>query len=154
VSRPNNKDTFCLEGGFTLLEMLIVMAVMMVMASVTAVYIGPIKQNIEAEEFILKLETDLLYAQQYAISHQHEVYVNIMAEKNYYYIRERDSYPLLAERTYSEDIIITGAPSLLYFKYTPDGNISKFGSFYITVGKERYRFTISIGKGRFYVSKE
>lgn len=71
-----------------------------------------------------------------------------------YYIRGRDSRDLLIKRDIPEEIILMAGSLQLYFQFQPDGNINKFGSIYILAGKDKYRLTFLIGKGRFYVEKE
>jgi competence protein ComGD len=47
-----------------------------------------------------------------------------------------------------------GGTQPLFFQYNLSGNINKFGSFYVEINNQFYRFTILIGSGRFYVVKE
>lgn len=139
--------------GFTLIESLLVLSVFMILTSVTVFYVKPQYNRTEKEEFMAMLQSDLMYAQQYAISHQHELTVNLLGGEHYYYIRDRVDLPMVAERTFANNIkILTGSFSL-YFKITPGGNVNKFGSFYVQIGDRKYQVTLMIGKGRFYVSE-
>ena len=108
----------------------------------------------ERQLFLNQLKADLFYAQQYAISHHHEVYVSIVPEQNMYYLRGRVSDGFLVKREISKEIKVVSGSQSLNFQFQPDGNINKFGCIYILVGKERYRMTFLIGRGRFYVEKE
>ncbi|MEH7522488.1 competence type IV pilus minor pilin ComGD [Bacillus sp. JJ1503] len=100
------------------------------------------------------MKADLYYAQQYALSHHIDVYVHILPEANRYVIHEKLSANYLIEREIPKAITVQEDTMKLYFYYQSDGNINRFGSFVIYAGKERYRFTFYIGKGRFYVAKE
>lgn len=100
------------------------------------------------------MKSDLYFAQQYALSHHHEVYVFIVPEQNMYYIRGRVTNETLIKRELSKEIMIVEGSQMLYFQFLSDGNINKFGTFYFYVGKEKYRMTFQIGRGRFYVQKE
>lgn len=142
------------QNGFTLTETLVVFSIFLLISSITLIILKPQTTILEKSLFFSQFKSDLLFAQQYAISHQTIITVNIMSERNYYYIRENISGPIIMQRYYSKDIQITEGTLPLYFQYLPDGNISKFGSFYIRIGGGIYRMTFQIGKGRFYVTKE
>ncbi len=109
---------------------------------------------IEDEVFISQLKADLFYAQQYAISHQCEVFVLFSEDKYKYSIYVRYDLPSIIERQYSTNINVYGGSLPLFFYYLPDGNVNKFGSFYIRTSDKSYRMVVLIGKGRFYVVEE
>jgi len=141
--------------GFTLVEMLVVLSAIFMLSTTTIFLFTPQDANLEKNLFFAQLKSDLLYAQQYAISHQEKIAVHIMPENNYYYIRSNeygDAY--LIQRYYSPDIKIEKGSMSLYFQYMPDGNIDSFGSLYIKLRNRTYKLMILIGKGRFYVTEE
>jgi competence protein ComGD len=109
---------------------------------------------LEDNEFLTQLQADLLYAQQYAISHQCEVLVMFTENHYEYSIYTRYDLPPIVERNYSTKIKVYGGSLPLIFKFLPDGNVSKFGSFYVRTSDKSYRITFLIGKGRFYVIEE
>jgi competence protein ComGD len=143
-----------MQEGFTLIESLLVLSVFIIISSITAFTLKPQYSTIDDEAFLSQLQTDLLYAQQYAISHQHEVTVIFMSDQNKYNIYMRSDLPNIIERNYSTNMTVYGGSLPLFFKFLPDGNVNKFGSFYIKSNKKNYRFTVLIGKGRFYVIEE
>lgn len=143
------------SGGFTMVEMLIVLSAFLMLSLTSAFLFTPQKDMLEKELFFSRLKSDLLYSQQYAMSHQETITVHFMPENNYYYIRSMDySAPYLAKRHYSSDIKVERGSLNLMFQYKPDGNIDSFGSIYITAGSKKYKMMIQIGKGRFYVLEE
>jgi competence protein ComGD len=142
------------RNGFTLTETLVVLSVFLAISSASLILVKPAYHLLEKNLFFSQLKSDLLFAQQYAISHQEEVTVHIMPELNHYYIRTRANGPFLVERHYSDAIRVMEGSIQLYFHYSASGNINKFGSFYVEINKQFYRFTILIGRGRFYVVKE
>lgn len=143
------------EGGFTLLESLFVLSIFLIIASITAFLLKPQSMFLDKQLFLTQLKSDLLYAQQYAISHQLTVNVHILPEENLYYLKAaKFDEEFLISREIPEWITVVEGSMKLYFHFQPDGNINRFGSFYIHAGKDRYRFTFLIGKGRFYVAKE
>ncbi|MDQ0197316.1 competence type IV pilus minor pilin ComGD [Neobacillus ginsengisoli] len=142
------------QDGFTLIESLLVLSVFLIISSITAFTLKPQYSTIDDEAFLSQLQADLLYAQQYAISHQHEVTVIFFSDQYKYNIYMRSDLPNIIERNYSTNMTVYGGSLPLYFKFLPDGNVNKFGSFYIKSSKKNYRLTVLIGKGRFYVVEE
>lgn len=139
------------EKGFTLVEALLVLSVFMIISSITAFSLKPQYERAEIDAFLTQFEADLFYAQQYAISHQHEITINLQFSQHYYYVRDRYDQPQIIRRTYSEKINVIPLSQPFSFKFTGDGNINKFGVWDIQCGAKMYRMTFQIGKGRFYV---
>lgn len=142
------------EKGFTLTEMLLVFTTFLVVSSISLLLLKPHYGIFEKNLFFSQFKSDFFYAQQYAISHQSIVVVNIVSDQNYYYFREKINGPIIWQRQYAKEVKITPGSLPLYFHILPDGNISSFGSFYFKIEMVRYRFTFLIGKGRFYVAKD
>lgn len=142
------------EDGFTLLESLFVLSVFLIIASISAILFKSQFTSLEKQQFISQLKADLLYGQQYAMSHHALVIVHILPEESYYYIRESYNKDFLIKREIPEAITVKEGSMKLFFQFQPDGNINRFGSFLIKVDKVWYRMTFLIGKGRFYVAKE
>jgi len=142
------------QKGFTLIESLIVLSVFMIISSITVFYLKPQHSVIEDEVFFTQLQADLLYAQQYAISHQHEVSVIFVQNEYRYYMVLQYGLPPFIERNYSTNFNLREGTIPLYFKFLSDGNVNKFGSFFIYTKKKNYRLTFLIGRGRFYVTEQ
>ena len=145
---------FSNQKGFTLIESLVVLSIFLIISSVTAFSLKPQYNMVDDDTFIVQLKADLLYSQQFAISHQRDVIVNIMAEKHMYAIYENNSLQRLVERNYSEKINVIPGTIPLYFKFLKNGNVDRFGSLTIRTNEKRYRMTVLIGRGRFYVVEE
>ncbi|WP_313798295.1 competence type IV pilus minor pilin ComGD [Cytobacillus sp.] len=141
------------EDGFTLLESLFVLSVFLIIASVSSILLKSQFLTLEKQQFISQLKADLLYGQQYALSHQVLITVHILPEENFYYLREGYNKGFLIERDIPDTITIMEGTMKLFFSFHPDGNINRFGSFIIMVDEVRYKMTFLIGKGRFYVAK-
>lgn len=141
------------QKGFTLIESLVVLSIFMIISSITVFSLKPQHSIIEDEAFLTQLKSDLYFAQQYAISHQHEVSVVIIPEKYSYYLLLRTDLPPILMRNYSKNIYFTVGSLPLYFKFLGDGNVNQFGSLFIQTKNKRYLLTVLIGKGRFYVKE-
>ncbi|WP_040208034.1 competence type IV pilus minor pilin ComGD [Neobacillus jeddahensis] len=142
------------QKGFTLIESLLVLSIFMIISSITAFSLQPHHSVIEDKALLSQLQADLLYAQQYAISHQHEVSVVIMPNEYKYEMILRTERPMIIERSYSKNYKFSEGSLPLYFKFLSDGNVNKFGSFFIQTKRKSYRLTFLIGKGRFYVTEQ
>lgn len=141
------------QKGFTLVESLLVLSVFMILSLITAFSLQPQHDVLEDRVFISQLSADLLYAQQYAISHQKEVSILIVPSQYKYYMFASAAGTPIVERNYSTNIYLTEGSLPLNFNFLRDGNVNKFGSFYIQTKKNNYRITFLIGEGRFYVTE-
>ncbi|MEH7501440.1 competence type IV pilus minor pilin ComGD [Neobacillus drentensis] len=141
------------QKGFTLIESLIVLSIFMIISSITVFSLKPQHSAMEDEAFLTQLKADLYYAQQYAISHQHEVSVVFVPEQYRYNMFLRPELPPIVQRNYSTNIYLTEGSIPLYFKFLNDGNVNKFGTFIIQTKNKIYVITVLIGKGRFYVKE-
>ncbi|MGG1679838.1 competence type IV pilus minor pilin ComGD [Neobacillus sp. NRS-1170] len=142
------------QRGFTLAESLVVLSIFMILSLITTISLKPQQAVLEEAAFFTQLKADLYYAQNYAISHQHEVSVVFIPSGYEYSMFLRTEIPPIVERTYSNNIYLTKGTLPLYFKFLPDGNVNKFGSFVIHTQKNDYVMTVLIGKGRFYVTEQ
>ncbi len=141
------------QKGFTLIESLVVLSIFMIISSITVFSLKPQHSAMEDEAFLTQLKADLYYAQQYAISHQHEVSVVFVPEQYRYNMFLRPELPPIVQRNYSTNIYLTEGSIPLYFKFLNDGNVNKFGTFIIQTKNKIYVITVLIGKGRFYVKE-
>lgn len=142
------------QKGFTLTESLVVLSIFMILSSITVFSLKPQYSTIEDEAFLTQLQADLYYAQTYAISKQMDVTVIFFQNQYYYYIYTVSGQPPVVERHYSKNYYLNEGSIPLSFKILKDGNVNKFGSFFIRAPKKTYKMTILIGRGRFYVTEQ
>jgi competence protein ComGD len=141
------------QKGFTLIESLLVLSIFMIISSITVFSLKPQHSVMEDTAFLTQLKADLYYAQQYAISHQDEVSIVFFPNQYRYSISLRPELPSIINRNYSTNIYINEGSIPLYFKFLKDGNVNKFGTFFIQTKNKKYVITFLIGKGRFYVKE-
>ncbi|MDZ5471019.1 competence type IV pilus minor pilin ComGD (plasmid) [Bacillus sp. 31A1R] len=141
------------EKGFTLLESIFVLSIFFIIVSLSFLLLQPQNKALEKQLFFSRLKGDLLYVQQYAISHQESVTVNFINNQQQYYAKN-SSQNIFLERKFSKEIKFAPGSLNLVIRFNPNGNITQFGSIYIYIKDVRYRLTFMIGKGRFYVIKE
>jgi competence protein ComGD len=142
------------EKGFTLIESLFVLAVFLIIISVSAVCFKQQYVRMQSEAFLNQLQSDLFFGQQYAISHQHTVSVIFFPDQHYYMLRYTPTSPPFVTRYYSNNITVSPGTLTLFFDLTPSGFASKSGALSIHCGSKHYQLTVLIGKGRFYVVEE
>ncbi len=142
------------QKGFTLAESLIVLSIFMILSTVTVFSLKPQHTMLEDEAFLTQLQSDLYYAQNYAIAHQHEVLVIFTPSQYKYKMIERTELPPFFQRNYSKSYHLTEGSLPLTIKFLPNGNVSSFGSLYIRTESKTYRLTFLIGRGRFYVAEQ
>jgi competence protein ComGD len=142
------------QSGFTLVEMLFVFSIFLVIASVSAIYIRPQYALFEKEQFYSQFKADLLYSQQYAISHQKYLVVYIRPKENHYFVLEKGTNKRIVDREIPESITLVQGTMKWDFEIVPNGVINRFGTLFFLVDKQRYKITIQIGAGRLYVVKE
>jgi competence protein ComGD len=138
--------------GFTLIETLVVLSIVAVISTVTIFQINPKKNMFEHSLFLTQLQSDLYYAQQFAISHQQELTVAFDLQQKRYYIRLKyESGFTIVEKQFPPNVSVKYGSIPLTFKILPDGNVSHFGSLYIYINGKEYKLTFLLGKGRFYI---
>lgn len=140
------------ESGFTLIEMLFVLAIFGIITSVAIFSFKPLSAALVQQEFFRIFQSDMLYAQQYAISRQMEVKVYIFPTENRYIVRQAEG-KVIMERKYDNRVKVVVGTIIVPFSFKPSGNISNFGQIFVHIGKDSYRLTFLIGRGRMYVAK-
>lgn len=136
--------------GFTLIETLFVLSIFFLIISLSFLLVRPQFAYLDKQLFFSQFKQDLFNAQQYAISNNKIVNVNIFPSSHRYYVKDQEGKYII-DRIYSDKVKILAGSQNLYFRYNFNGNINTFGSLYIIIGNKQYKFTFHIGKGRFYV---
>ncbi|UOE54386.1 competence type IV pilus minor pilin ComGD [Cytobacillus oceanisediminis] len=142
------------KEGFTLIETLFIFSIFLIIATITAVLLKTQFIHLEKIMFFSQLKSDLLYAQNYAITHQTDVAIQIVPEENRYFAQVKLAADPIISREYPGIIEIKEGTMPLFFQYGPGGITNKFGTFYVKADKDQYKITFLIGRGRFYVEKE
>ncbi|MEH7107292.1 MULTISPECIES: competence type IV pilus minor pilin ComGD [Bacillaceae] len=139
------------QKGFTLVESLIVLAVFMIISTVTVFSLKPQNSTIQIQAFLTQLKTDLYYAQNYALTHNQDVSVVITPSKYRYivYVYSANQEKII-QRNYDTSFYFIPGSLPLNFTYQANGNVNKFGTFFIKAKKKTYQITFLIGRGRFY----
>ncbi|MDF9295539.1 competence type IV pilus minor pilin ComGD [Anoxybacillus geothermalis] len=141
------------NGGFTLLEMLIVFSVVLVLAALAVPTLGSAVRHQEEMYMLAVLRADLYGAQQHAIARR----VNVAV----FFTDGGAGYKAI-DATSGRQIVARSLPSPWRFRlgtlrnpliFTDNGNIERAGTIWIGGGQITYKVTFLLGKGRFYVQK-
>ncbi|KPB05209.1 competence type IV pilus minor pilin ComGD [Bacillus sp. CHD6a] len=141
------------NGGYTLLESLLVISIVSVLLSVTVLTLNSTEESYISEQFNEQLSNDLLFAQQYALSSKKSVYIIFTPSENYYRIRQ-GTFQIneLVVREYHSSIKIDTRTMGQRITYHGNGSINRSGAIAIYVDdKKLYQYVFTLGKGRFYV---
>jgi competence protein ComGD len=143
------------EGGFTLLEMMIVLTVFTVCFGAALVPLQAIAEDVSDRQFFNQIERDLFAAQAYAISKNKNVIVNFFEGGSSYYHIYTYEHPrkTVIKREIPERFLFeSGGLNTITFLRT--GMTNRFGTFYFKTNNKSTRLVFSIGRGRFYFSEE
>ncbi|MEB3750515.1 competence type IV pilus minor pilin ComGD [Geobacillus sp. FSL W8-0032] len=141
------------NGGFTLLEMLIVLTVVLLLTGLAVPALGGVVREQNEIHMLAVLRTDLYSAQQYALAHRMKVAV---------FFTERGAEYKVIEAASGRQVAARSLPSPWRFQlvtlrnplvFTGNGNIERGGTVWVQGVKQSYKLTFLLGKGRFYVQK-
>lgn len=116
------------QAGFTLLEMMVVIAIVGLIASITPPIMNDILKTRELNHFLVQFQADALYAKNYAQLLQKRVYIRIFPSEREYRIYENSQAPLLV-REFPASVCVPNQTAL-FEHYTPSGAISRGHTIY------------------------
>ncbi|MDQ0244423.1 competence protein ComGD [Bacillus fengqiuensis] len=141
------------KNGFTLLEVLVVLAVIHAITFVTIVKIEPLMQQYRLYWFIQQLETDVFYAQETAITGGQVVSLRFSPDKHEYFVLAANASTPIFRRSYDSRIQVELATLGSQIKFLSNGNISTPGTLFVSSSSITYRVVFLLGTGRFYAQK-
>lgn len=141
MNRLRNMD------GFTLMETLISLSILLLLLVITAPFIFQQFDRFQVKQFLHLFESDVLFAQNNAIGGVGRTSVYFDQE---YYIVLDGQYKLI-ERTYPKDVSVRATTRRITFNAS--GNIIDPKTINIDHLEKRYQIVFPFGKGRFYVKE-
>ncbi|MFC4320746.1 competence type IV pilus minor pilin ComGD [Litchfieldia salsa] len=145
----NNKD----QKGFTLIEILIVISILVMITTIPTLRLSPSYQQKVIDQFFDQLTDDLLLSQQYALSHSDTVKVYFYSSSSSYRAILVESNTEIISRNYDENITINPNTLGSILVIRSNGNVNKAGTMQVIYGQEKYNVVFQLGRGRFYVIK-
>lgn len=141
------KRLFQDERGFTLVEMLIVLTIVLVISSCVIFYSHEKLQKKIDYQLMNYIELLIRMTQLKAIEEQYPYLLYATNPSKIVIKKTNDSKEMLIyQLPEGHSIKIFTSNTRLYFK--TNGNLQSFGSYKYDFGNEQYRFNIQIGKGR------
>jgi competence protein ComGD len=141
------------QHGFTMMELMIVLFVFFIIISISFFRIEPLIHQQKIHSFFSQFENDILYAQQYAISHSESTRLIFYPADNFYEIRAGGDGRLVLHRMYDRNITIQLTTLGTNIIFRSNGNITKSGSMNVNYASQSFRVVFLLGKGRFYVTQ-
>ncbi len=152
ASYPYLKNIQKNSDGFTLVELLLVLSVIMLLMVFPIIQVRKIEEGQKLMLFLQMLQNDIFLAQRNAAVHQ--LPTRIIFYNGCYVIEDNLLNPPILKRTYDSEVIITYLSLKAPLRFNSDGNISSSGTISITYKNSKYIVTFYLGSGRFtYVKK-
>ncbi|WP_257785579.1 competence type IV pilus minor pilin ComGD [Planococcus maritimus] len=140
------------SSGFTLLEMLLVLMVVGIGASLVIASAAPLEKKREEDRFFALLEQDIHYAQSQSYAQKTSVMLVFWDNKLGYEVMYSLSRPIYA-RSIPKSVTLTKASNISVVHFTPSGSIFQPGTMRFSTSSGERTVTIHLGKGRVVVSK-
>lgn len=140
------------ERGFTLIEVLIVLTIVIFIISFSTIRMTHISEQKNLEYFIDMFEKDIFLMQQLAISNNIIYSLQFNTKDNYYFIYDSPLNPPVLKRTFDSNINISFLTLSNPIRYQPSGNIMNPGTIKVSYNNKSKQIIFPFGKGRFYVS--
>ena len=102
------------QRGFTLMEMLVAMSLLVVLSSLSIFLVTSQQTSLKETHFLAQLEGDLYYAQAFALENQIPIQVRIYPTLHYYYMRADADTGNIVERYYADDVIFSTNATLSF----------------------------------------
>jgi competence protein ComGD len=139
------------QGGYTLVEMMIVLLISMTLLFFASFSISPFHNSLIKSSFISQLKADLYFLQSYAINKKEMVTLQFYPFIGKYSGSVKGGETLL-ERELPEGV--SQLPnSMNSITFYPNGNTDRFGSINYFAGDDVIKLSFQIGQGRFHVEE-
>ncbi|MFJ7731534.1 competence type IV pilus minor pilin ComGD [Lysinibacillus sp. NPDC097231] len=136
------------ERGYTLIEMLIVLFVVMCLSAIVMKFSLNVAETKELERFFTQIQLDIQYIQTYSM-HQRE-YISMKFESSTKrYIIKKDIYSNLYERPFPKGVeFMPASSSVQTIMYNYNGNVMTAGTITFNTPQGIKRVIITLGRGR------
>jgi len=136
------------ERGYTFVEMLMVLFVVMCLSAIVVKYSFKAVETRELEQFFTQIQLDIQYIQTYSM-HQRE-YISMKFESSSKrYIIKKNIFTELYERPFPKGVEFMPASSSIYtIIYNYNGNVITPGTVYFKTPQGIKKVVITLGRGR------
>lgn len=133
------------EKGFTMIEMLLVLSIVMVVSTSVIFFTSTRMKEMEEERFYKQLHLDVQRLQ--AISIGEYGYTHLTFKNNKTKYEAIMSNVLLFERDLPKNMRLSDDSTLKVISFHPNGNVNDFGNLLFETEKGEKRITLYIGRG-------
>lgn len=138
------------EQGFTLIEMLLVLFIVMCLTGIVTKISLKVAEAKEIERFFAQLQLDIQYIQMSSMLLQGDVSMRFESPTNRYLIR-KDMNTIYYERPFPKNVeFVPGRSTFVILRYNANGNVSRAGTllFYTPQGEKKVIITLGAGRVR------
>ncbi|MFF2795120.1 competence type IV pilus minor pilin ComGD [Lysinibacillus xylanilyticus] len=136
------------ERGYTFVEMLFVLFIVMCLSTIVVKYSLKAAETRELEQFFTQIQLDIQYIQTYSM-HKGE-YISMKFESSSKrYIIKKDIFTELFERPFPKGVeVIPSSSSIYTIIYNFNGNVMTPGTVYFKTPQGTKKIVITLGRGR------
>jgi len=136
------------ERGYTLIEMLIVLFVVMTLTAIVTKFSLKIAEAKEIERFFNQMQLDLQFIQTYSMQHNEYIFMHFESPSQRYSIK-KDFYTTLYTRPFPQGVeLLLSRSNILTISYNFKGNVMTPGTLYFKTPQGTKKVVISLGRGR------
>jgi competence protein ComGD len=140
-------------NGFTLIEMLLVLFIIMTIMTISYFHLRTSYEEKVIKQFLELFQEDIWLAQGYAISHSQSIELSIFNDQSYYDLRESGFRKLVYKRSFDHELQLRPLTITNPIKFLPNGNINQPGTMYVMYDQQTYKVVFQLGRGRFHIEK-
>lgn len=134
------------NNGFTLLEMLVVLSIVIIVSSMAYQFTYKLTEKQTIDFFLNQVQIDIQRAQAFAI--ESGTATTISFTDDYYYAFQNLNQDKVFEKTYPVGIGVLQNTTFRKIRFNPNGEVADFGTLTFTTPLGTKKLIINIEKGR------
>ena len=136
------------EQGFTLIEMLLVLFVVMCLTGIMTKMSMKVSEAKEIEHFFTQVQLDIQFIQMASVEQKDNYSIKFLAPATYYIIKKNSNIDVY-ERPYPKNVeFLSGKSTFVTFTYKANGNVSKAGTLFFKTPIGEKKVVVTLGAGR------
>ncbi|GEK31651.1 competence protein ComG [Kurthia zopfii] len=142
------------ESGFTLVEMLLVLTIVMVISITIFSQGSKAFQEREAEHFYDLLVRDTLYLQSLSLKNKEKTVIEFNERRSIYIAKFRESNKLIFQREMPQNLKILNHSTMNRVGFNERGNASYVGKIVFEIKGNQKELFVYLGAGRVYLNEK
>ncbi|MEK5232482.1 competence type IV pilus minor pilin ComGD [Lysinibacillus sp. FSL K6-0232] len=137
------------EAGFTLLEMLIVLVIVMSLTAIVLKFSLKTAETRELERFFTQLQLDIQYIQTYSMNQRQYIAMTFEGGTANRYVIQKNAFTNIYERPFPKGVAFLPEESTMYMLvYNGKGNVMTAGTLSFKTPQGKKKVIITLGRGR------